>query len=259
MSKKNKYTNFYMPYTKTDLKFTDILPEIVCAEEKESEDGNGAEYVLLSHKFYDLNKESKEWFELVNKLEWSHRTAKEWLSGPHDIFDFNDNNNDKQSDLQTHDETKRKWIFDIWYLNMEISDVLENNCVEQSQINKWVLEFNMKLKIRSSANCKFLNKSKILWETHKEYLRNDWCKPVSKIYTLNELSLKLWNEFQDLLNVSNSTISRVLKNDLSMSYRKLSRLNLKLKEKQEVLKLARSVFLLKKLEEAKLELIYFDE
>ena len=50
MSKENKYTNFYMPCTKTDLKFTHILPEIICAEKKESGVGNGAEYVLLSHK-----------------------------------------------------------------------------------------------------------------------------------------------------------------------------------------------------------------
>ena len=70
------------------------------------------------------------------------------------------------------------------------------------------------IKIKSLANRKFLNKFKMLWDSNKEYLRNVWWKPVSKIYTLNELSLKPWNKFPDFLNVSNLTISRVLRNNL---------------------------------------------
>ena len=139
---------------------------------KESGVGNGAEYVLLNHKFYDLRIESKEWSELIDWFGWCHRIAKDWLSGRHLILYFKDGYKDKQSDTQTHDEKKRKWIFDVWYLHLEIWDISENNCAEQTKINKWILEFNKKIKIGSTTNRKILTKSKILWDSHIEYLRN---------------------------------------------------------------------------------------
>ena len=69
----------------------------------------------------------------------------------------------------------------------------------------------------------------------------------------------LANDFKDLGQVSNSTISRVLRCELSMGYRKLSNINQKRKAKQEVSKLAKSALLLKRLEGAYLELIFIDE
>ena len=110
-----------------------------------------------------------------------------------------------------------------------------------------------------STNKNYLNKSKLIEDAHKTYLLKLWSSSFSKQCTMNELSRKLVNEFQELNRVSKSTISRRLKGDLSMGFRNLWSVIPKKKDIQEVSKQAKSALLLKRLVDLKLELIYIEE
>ena len=69
---------------------------------------------------------------------------------------------------------------------------------------------------------------------------------------MNELCDILADEFPALNRVSKLTISRALKKDLSMGFRKLLSVSPKMKDMQEVSKLAKSALLLKRQEDLKL-------
>ena len=224
MKKCNIFTNFYTPLSGEDLVFEGSLPTISEPEEEKQTNEVNADWIVLDYRYYDLNKQNKEWLLLIEELGLSKYSTKDWLSELTEITYDMKNNNFNITYSHNLDAVQLSWIFDVQYLRMSIEEAAEKHLIDKSQVKGWINEFNKNLKIRSLANRRYLNKSKLLNQTHNQYLLKRWCCPFAKPYTLNELSEKLANEFTDLGKVSNSTISRVLKNELSMGYRKLSKL-----------------------------------
>ena len=259
MNKRKVFTNFYTPFSRGNLKFEGGLPTVSEPDEDKSQNGENEDSAAFACMHYDLNKQNSEWLLLLEELGLNKYSAKDWFS---ELFEKPEDEKNWNFDIaysRDLDKVKTSWIFDVRYQRMPIEDASEKHLVDKLQIKRWIKEFNKNLKIRALVNRKYLNKPKLLNQGHSEYLLKRWCYPFAKPYTLNELSGMLANEYKDLGRVSNSTISRVLRYELSMGYRKLSNINQKMKEKQEVSKLAKSALLLKRLEDADLELIFIDE
>ena len=79
--------------------------------------------------------------------------------------------------------------------------------------------------LRRRTNIRFLENHKILKEEHKKYAYKLITNKTSWPLTLTELKNKLVSRYPLLVSIAKSTLSRWLKNDLRMSYTKMSKVN----------------------------------
>ena len=259
MKKDKKYTNFYLPAQGKDLIFIEGVPEIPERTEAEYIDEDNEHQINLIYSHYDFNKQTKEWLEIIDQAGVSNYSFSDWLCEILQNEELQVMNDSKESSYNDLQEAEQSCIFDCIYLQKSIEESSQNNSVCKSQVKKWIKNFKSRLQLRNITNRRFLNKSRLLEQEHKDYLFSLWSTQFAKPYTLNELSIKLSDTFKEQPKVSASTISRALRNDLQMSYRKLWKITPKYKEKHEVSKLAKSAILLKRLEEENIELIFIDE
>ena len=259
MNAENRFTNFYVPLSNDSLVFKDEIPSVPEPEEEKQTISEEIFDINLRYQFYDLNKQTKECIELMSEIGLAEYSPEDWLADFKEVDDAQNFEYIDQIPVDGNIEVKRSCLFHTQYLRSSIEEVSEKFDVPLNLIKKWINEFTKNLRLRNSANRKYLNKSKLIEDNHKTYLFKHWNSPFSKPCTLNELCEKLTNEFPELNRVSKSTISRTLKDDLSIGFRKLWNVSPKLKDVQEVSKLAKSALLLKRLEDQKLELIFIDE
>ena len=83
-------------------------------------------------------------------------------------------------------------------------------------------------------------------------------KPAEPL-TLTELKSKLVSRYPWLVSIAKSTLSRWLKNDLLMSYTKMSNMNPKVLKAENILQIARCASLIFKLITNNVEIIFIDE
>ena len=77
--------------------------------------------------------------------------------------------------------------------------------------------------------------------------------------TLDEIRLQMCSKFPNLDGISKSTLSRWLHLELHMSYKKLSLVDKKLMNQEEVWKMLRWAVSIKQLQLFKVEIVYIDE
>ena len=106
---------------------------------------------------------------------------------------------------------------------------------------------------------RFLGKHKILKEEHKKYAYKLITNKTSWPLTLTELKSKLVSKYPWLVSIAKSTLSRWLKNDLWMSYVKMSKVNPKVLKAENILQIARCASLIDKLIINNVEIIFIDE
>ena len=80
---------------------------------------------------------------------------------------MNDSKESSYNDLQ---EAEQSCIFDCIYLQKSIEESSQNNSVSKSQVKKWIKNFKSRLQLRNITNRRFLNKSRLLEQEHKDYL-----------------------------------------------------------------------------------------
>ena len=111
------------------------------------------------------------------------------------------------------------------YLGMLIMDVSSKFNVDISVVRLYIKRFKKALKKRNKSNIKYLGKSKILKEDHQNTLRKLVDNQINHTLTLNDMKKELLRQHNELKNVSTSTISRWLKQEMGMSYTKMSMIN----------------------------------
>ena len=125
--------------------------------------------------------------------------------------------------------------------------------------SKYIAQFRKSLKKRSNTNLKYLEKKRLLQNNHLEFINNLITSQNGYPLTIYDVSLKLQEEFEDIVNVSKSTIRRRLKKDLKMSYKKVTKVNPNLFLATNITKMTKCAWVLKKLREQEIKIIFVDE
>ena len=170
MNIKNKFTNFYIPLSSDDLVFENEIPSVQEPKEKKQTIWEEIVSVKLRYQFYDLNKQTKECIELMDDLGLTESSQEDLLMYFKEGDTVSNLEYIDQIPIDGIDEVKRSWIFHTQYLRSSIEEVSEKFSVPSNLIKKWIKEFIKNLKLRKSANRKYLNKSKLMEDAHNTYL-----------------------------------------------------------------------------------------
>ena len=149
--------------------FENEIPLIQEPEEKKQTIREEIVSVKLRYQFYDLNKQTKEWIELMDELGLIESSLEDLLM----YFKKGDTVSNLeyiyQIPIDGIDEVKRNRIFYTQYLRLSIVVVSEKFFVPSNLIKKWIKEFIKNLKQRKSANRKYwINRS--LWRMHTRHI-----------------------------------------------------------------------------------------
>ena len=93
------------------------------------------------------------------------------------------------------------------------------------EIRKYISHCKKRLKIRSHANKKYLSKKRKLQKNHLEFIENLIKSQKCNALTINDVRLRLKEEFNEVSTVFKFTVRRGMKGDLKMSYSKVSKVN----------------------------------
>ena len=198
-------------------------------------DDENNQQINLVYSLYDHNKQRSEWQEIIEHVRVSNHFSFDWLHEFLQSTELPAIEVWKESTWHDLEEIMLSCIFDVIYWQKSINEASQSNSVNKS-LEKALIKSCLQL--RMTINRKFMNKSKLLMQEHKDYLFSLWSSFFARPYILTELSSKLSNKFKELPKISTSTISRVLRNDLWISYRKLWNITPKFKERDEASKLA---------------------
>ena len=104
-------------------------------------------------------------------------------------------------------------------------------------------------KIIKPSYQRFLNKSRKLKDHHIDFIRVCTAEAASPLLSLTTLKNKIKRQFADINDISLPTIVKMLKRDLKMSYKKLSKIQAKAAPTESINWMIKSACLLKRLSE----------
>ena len=127
------------------------------------------------------------------------------------------------------------------------------------EIRKYISHYKKRLKIRSHVNKKYLSKKRKLQKNHLEFIENLIKSQKGNPLTINDVRLRLKEEFNEVSTVSKSTVRRGMKGDLKMSYTKVSKVNPSLFKATSKIKMLKWSWVIEKLIERRINVIFVDE
>ena len=157
------------------------------------------------------------------------------------------------------DEVQVKIIYQYFYEGKTELQIESWTNRDITEIKALIRKFKRWLKQRRRINLKFLNKPRKLQNEYLIYLKLLMSKQEQHPLTLDEIRLQMCSKFPNLDGISKSTLSRWLHLELHMSYKKLSLVDKKLMNKEEVWKMLRWAVSIKQLQLFKVEIVYIDE
>ena len=152
-----------------------------------------------------------------------------------------------------------KIIYQYFYEGKTESQIENNIGWDLIKIKALIKKFRRWLKQRRRVNLRFLNKQKKLKNEYLIYLKELINKKEQHPLTSEEIRIQMYSKFPDLNGISKSTLSRWLHTELHMSYKKLSLVDKKLLNQDEVSKMLRWAVMIKQLHLLKVEIVYIDE
>ena len=157
------------------------------------------------------------------------------------------------------DEVQVKIIYQYFYEGKTELQIESWTNRDITEIKALIRKFKRWLKQRRRINLKFLNKPRKLQNEYLIYLKLLMSKQEQHPLTLDEIRLQMCSKFPNLDGISKSTLSRWLHLELHMSYKKLSLVDKKLMNQEEVWKILRWAVSIKQLQLFKVEIVYIDE
>ena len=157
------------------------------------------------------------------------------------------------------DEVQVKIIYQYFYEGKTELQIESWTNRDITEIKALIRKFKRWLKQRRRINLKFLNKPRKLQNEYLIYLKLLMSKQEQHPLTLDEIRLQMCSKFPNLDGISKSTLSRWLHLELHMSYKKLSLVDKKLMNQEEVWKMLRWAVSIKQLQLFKVEIVYIDE
>ena len=157
------------------------------------------------------------------------------------------------------DEVQVKIIYQYFYEGKTELQIESWTNRDITEIKALIRKFKRWLKQRRRIKLKFLNKPRKLQNEYLIYLKLLMSKQEQHPLTLDEIRLQMCSKFPNLDGISKSTLSRWLHLELHMSYKKLSLVDKKLMNQEEVWKMLRWAVSIKQLQLFKVEIVYIDE
>ena len=258
---KTKTTNYYHPGIWMTIKIQNLADDIEAIElGQEGEDNHEEEKEHASYGLADSIKHSLEYTNILEDMitqddfvaQASSRILNEWSKGTKSKQDPPQQSyNDSQNEIEI--------IFKRFYLNQSIESISDQELISEVKVKKIWNKFSSKLRTRNRINKKRLNKASRLEEHHKEAIQNYLEENKLKQFTLQSIKNNLSLQFPELMKISKPTISKWIKQDYSMRYKKLSKVNpgmISLQRKELTME---AIAILGTLETKGIEVIYIDE
>ena len=152
-----------------------------------------------------------------------------------------------------------KVIFDKNFRKLSIKEIAINNNVGITMIRENLVKFKKNLKAIKVNNRRFLGKKKKL-DKEKQNLIRDYLKENQfRLYKLNDIRLHLQQTTSDQLQVSNSTIWRVMKKEMGMSFKRVNKIHPSVITEETRRKIAESLNIQATLCLRGIDIIYWDE
>ena len=85
------------------------------------------------------------------------------------------------------------------------------------EVRGFIVQYKKCLRIRSNTNRKYLQKKRMQQNHHLEFIQNLMESQKGVLLTVNDVRLKLKEEFNEVSIISKRTMRRVMKRDLKMS------------------------------------------
>ena len=148
---------------------------------------------------------------------------------------------------------------DVIINKTSISSVAFLHKVKASYVRKVVARFKSNIKKKNQWNWRFLNKRKKITDELIEYICDYWNSKEGKIYTLNDIKLFIDTKYSKEEQVSTSTISKILKLKLGMSYKRMNVLNSSINMKENLNKIIEILSIQTKLLKDNRNVIFLDE
>ena len=158
-----------------------------------------------------------------------------------------------------HNNDQACLVYDHIILNKTYKVISEERNVWVNKIASTIKRFQRNLKMRALANRRFLNKKKKLSQQHLDFLKELLSGISSVPLKVSSIKNRLETNFEEMQNVSESTIRRDLKARLNMSYKRMSIVNPKNLTNENVWRMIQSATLLKILSNYDIELIFMDK
>ena len=262
----SKQSIFYIPGANTQWRFL-TNEDDTAFEEKGAHENRGISEEFDINGICNHNNLNQNFILLLEKLEIANKDSDELIS----LLDSEIGTEDKEqythaviSILQatrdnSNDESILNFIHDTHYRRMSINRTANKYKIDLFDARKIIKCYKKNLKAISRNNQKYLGKKCKLGSNQIKFIKDYWQLNRFAPYTLEDLKsyikTKSWNSW----NVSNSTISRCLKEKLKMVYKKINKINPKTKTMQSRRKILESVSAQIKLRQWDATVIYIDE
>ena len=131
--------------------------------------------------------------------------------------------------------------------------------LNSKKVSSQIKLYQKKLRKIKLGNRYFLNKRKKLQEHHIDFIKSYCDKNKGNYYTLADIRLEFLTRFKNIGNISNTTISKWLNQDLNLRYKKTNEINNSLRDSSKKILILKSISIQIKLEEENYHLVYADE
>ena len=125
--------------------------------------------------------------------------------------------NDNQSEIEI--------IFKRFYINQTIETISNQSYLSESEVKLIWSKFRSKLRTRNKAIKRWLNKAFLLKQQHKAAILNFLEANKLTQFSLQSIKNDLGQQFPELMNISKPTISKWIRQDYSMWYKKLNKIS----------------------------------
>ena len=234
--KHNTITNIYVNEYQSSIKFcmnmSNIQEELKVDSEMHEDsktfdelsgivDGNimNAKYSKLITKASLQNVNAEEVVELINCSMSNFKHSSQYFQ-----LNMQIPTADEQENIEDEVESQMKvWIiYETNFLNFHVKEVAQKYDLSVKSVIKNLKEFKSKLKKPDAFKCRLGRPSKLSKERKKWLEDKIKTSYLGKHFTLCTLKRIILQRFPDLLNISTATLSRILKHDFWLSYKKVT-------------------------------------
>ena len=212
----------------------------------------------------NMNSNMKELLHNLNIDEDSTETLLQTLRMETGIKSFPsiakfESQNETPGDFQTNLEKAAHIVYEWEVLKKNVFVVGRKYDEDPANVRKILKLFRMKQTFIKKHNRRFLNKKRKVNLEIIELVNEYWQEHKYINFTLDDLRYYLNNKKGDDWNISNSTLARLLKRDIRMSYKKVNRVHPSIALHENKRKMLEAVALQIKLVQNEVTVIYIDE
>ena len=258
--------HFYVPGESKDWQNIDLSFILDGKQEKDLLTGQ-KEHPQLGFGFCDHNNLNENMKNLLDIYEVSNESTSELLKIIRNKMQMEEEHEEIRYgevvpaalNIGFGDHLAVQAIFEIFYCGRKTEFVWRKLNIEKHDFRRLCRIYRKNLKDIKKANRRFLNKRRKIECDQLETIRQFWQEKRFHNYTLNDLNLHLKKQTEGELIISNSTLGRVLKSKIDMTYKKVNKTHPKILTNEGKRKMLEAAVLQLRLFQNEIEVVYIDE